>query len=103
MRPETRIGSRRRALEIDAASLAKAIGVSRQAIYAIENGTYIPNTAVAIRLAKAELICPQASVPEAQPVRLCRVGQKRLAFPAQRETEWLPETDGVLCKISRSG
>jgi molybdate-binding protein/DNA-binding XRE family transcriptional regulator len=119
------VRAKRRALELSAANLAKAIAVSRQTIYAIESGTYIPNAAVAIRLAKAlettveelfpleenqapenreeavELICPQESVLEAQPVRVCRVGQKRLAFPAQREAEWLPEADGVVRKISR--
>jgi DNA-binding XRE family transcriptional regulator len=34
------------------AQLADAVGVKRQAIYDIESGRYLPNTGVAIRLAK---------------------------------------------------
>ncbi len=127
MYPENPIGAKRRALGLGAANLAKAIGVSRQTIYAIENGTYIPNTVVAIRLARVldatveelfpleeskaperreqavELIHPGESLLEAQPVRVCRVGEKLVAFPARREEEWLPETDGVISKCSSSG
>jgi putative transcriptional regulator len=47
------VRAKRHALELSAANLAKAIAVSRQTIYAIESGIYIPNAAVAIRLAKA--------------------------------------------------
>ena len=36
-----------------AVDLAAQAGVTRQAIYAIEAGTYVPNTAVALRLARA--------------------------------------------------
>ena len=36
-----------------AAQLAGLIGVSRQTIYAMEAGTYVPNTALALKLAKA--------------------------------------------------
>ena len=35
-----------------ASVLAMEIGVSRQAIYAIEAGTYMPNTALSLRLAQ---------------------------------------------------
>src|ERR1700676_1561762 len=38
---------------LGAAHLASQVGVSRQTIYAIEAGTYVPNTAVALRLARA--------------------------------------------------
>jgi putative molybdopterin biosynthesis protein len=35
-----------------AADLAQRAGISRQTIYAIESGSYVPNTAVALRLAR---------------------------------------------------
>jgi len=34
------------------AALAREFGVTRQTIYAIEAGTYIPNTEVALKLAR---------------------------------------------------
>jgi putative molybdopterin biosynthesis protein len=37
---------------LSAAQLAHLAGVSRQTIYAIEAGSYIPNTTVALRLAR---------------------------------------------------
>ncbi len=38
---------------MSAASLAAAVAVSRQTIYQIEDGSFVPNTAVALRLARA--------------------------------------------------
>ncbi len=35
-----------------AADLAQHAGISRQTVYAIESGSYVPNTAVALRLAR---------------------------------------------------
>ena len=43
----------RRKRGLSAAWLATAVGVSRQTIYAIEAGSYIPNTVVGLRLARA--------------------------------------------------
>ena len=42
----------RAARGISAIELAEASGVSRQTIYAVENGSFVPNTLVALRLAK---------------------------------------------------
>ncbi len=50
---KTSWGRLRQKRGIPAARLAKAAGVTRQTIYAMEAGSYIPNTAVALRLAKA--------------------------------------------------
>ena len=48
----SRLAAIRKAREISAVDLAAQVGVTRQAIYAIEAGTYMPNTAVALRLAR---------------------------------------------------
>ena len=37
---------------LSAIKLAKEIGVSRQTIYAMETGTYVPNTLLALKLAQ---------------------------------------------------
>src|SRR5215471_7600598 len=50
---ETNVGQLRQKRGFSAIQLAHIVGVSRQTIYAIEAGTYVPNTAVALRLAKA--------------------------------------------------
>src|SRR5882757_1020526 len=50
---ETSLGKFRRKRGFSAIRLAAAVGVSRQTIYAMEAGTYVPNTAVALRLARA--------------------------------------------------
>jgi len=47
------LGVLRQKRGLSASDLAKTVGVSRQTIYAIEAGSYVPNTVVAIRLARA--------------------------------------------------
>jgi len=37
---------------LSAADLARRVGVSRQTIYAIEDGSFVPNTAVALQLSR---------------------------------------------------
>src|SRR5437868_6651788 len=90
-----------------AVDLARRAGVSRQTIYAIESGSYVPNTAVALRLARtlevtveelfslpsepdapelpAErvVLLPNADTPQAgDPIELCRVDQHVIASSA---------------------
>jgi len=99
---------------ISAAALAKLAGVTRQTIYAIEAGDYVPNTTVALQLARLlevrveELFSldaePRLAKPMAvefltparagQPVQLCRVGQKLVAVSAPSDLI-LPPADGV--------
>src|ERR1700694_3282999 len=50
---ETSLGKLRRQRGLSAIKLGTAVGVSRQTIYAMEAGSYVPNTAVALRLARA--------------------------------------------------
>src|SRR6266481_4286840 len=115
---ETNVGKLRRQRGFSAIHLASSAGVSRQTIYAMEAGTYVPNTAVALRLARAlestveelfalpgsapapnlrseraTLLPGSAGVQEGQAVQLCRV-EKRLMASAPSPVPWyFPATD----------
>ena len=104
---------------VSAAELAKRSGVSRQTIYAIEAGDYVPNTALALQLAKilevrvedlfqlegdapampppiaVDLISNHTSVGKGQPVQLCRVGKRMVGVSAMPQP-LLPMADGVV-------
>ena len=110
----------RRQRGVAAAELARAAKVSRQAIYAMESGSYVPNTTIALALARrlevavedlfrldaaAEPDPPVAvetldGAPAApgQPVRLCRVGRRLLAAPVSPYPMYLPAADGVAAR-----
>ena len=51
-RVKNRLAQIRKSRGIGAADLALRVEVSRQTIYAIEAGTYVPNTEVALHLAR---------------------------------------------------
>jgi len=110
---------------VAAAALAVEAGVSRQTIYAMEAGDYVPNTAVALRLARAldvtveELFRLDAGPPDVprpvkaevvgsgdafagSPVALCRVGNRLVAVPVSPAPLWLPPADGLLADPARS-
>ena len=93
-----------------AAALATGAGVTRQTVHAIEAGTFIPNTAIALKMARllgatveqlfaepvqARTERPQWLLPveEAQPAQLARVGTRLVAVPSL-PFSW-PEADGV--------
>src|SRR5579872_4767034 len=48
----SRLAAVRQQRGMAAAELARRAGVSRQTVYAMEAGSYVPNTAVALRLAR---------------------------------------------------
>src|SRR4051794_14168087 len=102
---EIRLAELRRARGIAAADLARRVGVSRQTIYAMEAGDYVPNTAVALKLARIlettveDLFRLERGEPDAPPVaratliggserfpgtplELCRVDGRLVAVPA---------------------
>ena len=114
------LGAFRKKRGLSAVELAQAVGVSRQTIYAMEAGDYVPNTAVALKLAQflqttvEALFClndedrtieppsqtvsllPGDEARAGRRVQLCRVDQKLTAsggIPAQ--WNFLP-ADGVL-------
>lgn len=102
---------------ISAADLARRVGVSRQTIYAIEDGTFVPNTTVSLHLSRAldvsveeifsiageEMpesvsadLLPIVQVNEGQAVRLCRVNQRLVAVAASYLPAYLPPADGIV-------
>jgi putative molybdopterin biosynthesis protein len=126
---ETTLGELRRKRGLSAIHLASAVGVSRQTIYAMEAGTYVPNTAVALRLARAldttveELFALPGAAPEralrteqavllpgspeapqGQAVQLCRVDKRLMASPPSPLAWYFPATDAVVTgKPARQG
>ena len=123
MQTQTQLRQIREQRAVSAAQLAKTAGVSRQTIYAIEAGDYVPNTALALHLARilevrvedlfqiepelapaappltVELLA-STSVSKGQPVQLCRVGRHTLAVPAVPQP-MLPMADGVVIEAGK--
>jgi putative molybdopterin biosynthesis protein len=110
---------------LSASALARIVGVSRQTIYAIEGGSYIPNTAVGLRLARALAVsvedlfslqqplesqrqsenvtllpCFEALHP-GQPVQLCEVDGRLVAAPSAPPSWYLPASDAVISGRTR--
>lgn len=122
MQIRNRLAEMRRKRGISATALAKQVDVRRQTIYAIEAGTYIPNTLVSLRLAQVldvtvedifcldrmaplpqyvrdvDMLLTDESVQPGQPVRLCRVGKYIVGVPSQPLSGTLPLADGVCVK-----
>lgn len=113
----SKLAAIRKSRGMRAAALAEAVGVNRQTIYAMESGNYLPNTAVALRLARAlgvrveELFtldedASAAKAPvdatllqqavDGDPLRLCAVGDRLMAVPALPAPEFLPDADAIL-------
>jgi putative molybdopterin biosynthesis protein len=102
-----------------AKELAKQIGVTRQTIYAIETGTYMPNTLLALKLAQVleasveqlfklespkapphtegVMVLPTGQEPQAGlPVQLCEVNEKLVAVLPAPIVWTLSPADAVL-------
>lgn len=117
------LGAIRRSRGIGASDLARRVGVSRQTIHAIEGGSYMPNTEIALRLAKElevpveELFALDTAQPEpprtlrseilsatpvaeGQAVKVCQVGTHLVSIPVTASPYYLPEADGI---VSRAG
>ena len=115
---KNQVGEIRKSRGIGASELARRVGVSRQTIYAIEAGTYVPNTEVALCLAQElevtidELFSLEQSAPKpefiaadvlsgampvkGQPVRVCRIGSRWVSVPVSASPYYMPEADGVI-------
>jgi molybdopterin molybdotransferase/putative molybdopterin biosynthesis protein len=127
MKTRSRLAEVRKQRKIPVAELARSIGVSRQTVYAIEDGSYVPNTAVALRLSRelgvtveelfsldepsegpvrADLLRHDDGEPvqEGQPVRLCWVADRLIAVPSSALLPaYLPQSDGVVGERSSGG
>jgi molybdate-binding protein/DNA-binding XRE family transcriptional regulator len=118
---ENNLAAHRQKRGYSAAELAERAGVSRQTIYAMEAGSYVPNTTVALRLARilevrvedlfalsgdalpAALRTEQVTVlpnPDhrraGEPVQLCRVDRRVMASVPSPVPWYLPTADAVL-------
>lgn len=124
----TNLGQLRQKRGYSAIQLAQITSVSRQTIYAIEAGTYVPNTAVALRLARAldttveELFRlpddePAPALPServtllpgcdalqpGQPVQLCKVDNLLMASPPLAVQWYFPASDAVVANKPAGG
>ncbi|HYP08570.1 MAG TPA: substrate-binding domain-containing protein [Bryobacteraceae bacterium] len=121
---KNRLSAVRQSRGIGAADLAERVGVSRQTIYAIEAGSYVPNTEVTLRLARelevtveelfslpakdevgpeslqAEVLSVR-SAGKGQAVQVCRIGERLVCVPVAASMYFLPEADGVIAKAGR--
>lgn len=123
MKVQNRLAGLRAARGLSAADLAAKIDVSRQTVYAIESGDYAPNTAVALKLARAldvaveeifqleakmelpqteqaELLEEGHAIATGMPVRLCRVDGRLIATAPEAAAWSLPLADGRIAGSS---
>ncbi len=122
---KNRLAEIRKSRGIGASELARRVNVSRQTIYAIEGGTYVPNTEVALHLARElevsveelfSLDAASAKSPESlavevlsaappakgQPVRICSMGSRWVGIPVSASPYFLPEADGIVQRPPRT-
>ncbi|HWD99947.1 MAG TPA: substrate-binding domain-containing protein, partial [Bryobacteraceae bacterium] len=108
----------RKSRGISAAELAELGGLTRQAIYAIEAGAYMPNTAVSLRLARIlettvetlfsiddepdktltmefEALDPDSPPAPGEPLQICKVAKSVIGVAASSLPAWLPMADGI--------
>lgn len=124
VRVENRLAQVRNSRGVGASELARRVNVSRQTIYAIEAGTYVPNTEVALNLARqlevsvdelfslqdepapgAEALAAEVLSAEppskGQPVRICQIGSRWVSVPVSASPYYMPEADGIVKNIVR--
>jgi DNA-binding XRE family transcriptional regulator len=120
---ENHLAQLRQKRGLSASGLAHMVGISRQTIYAMEAGSYVPNTAMALKLARVlevgvedlfalpgdlpapELrseqvtLLPGSENPQpGQPVQLCRV-DRRIIAAAPSPVQWyFPASDAVVAE-----
>lgn len=124
-RVESRLGEVRRSRGVAAADLARRVNVTRQTIYAIEAGSYVPNTEVALKLARElevtmdELFTLRSEAPKGpesltaevlssaapakgQPVRLCQIGARWISIPVTASPCYIPEADAIVKQAGKT-
>lgn len=127
MNIENRLAHIRQKRGYSAAALAGKVGVSRQTIYAMEAESYIPNTLVALRLARVlevpveelfrleDASPPPPSTEEVDvlpggqavepglPVQLCRVDKRTMGVSPTPVAWYLPPADAVVVDTVEKG
>jgi len=122
---ENRLAQVRKSRGVGASDLARRVGVSRQTIYAIEAETYVPNTEVALNLARelevtvdelfslhegvqkspaslaTELLSAETPA-KGQPVRICQIGTRWVSVPVSASPYYMPEADGIIQRAGRT-
>ncbi|MBV8896887.1 MAG: helix-turn-helix domain-containing protein [Acidobacteriaceae bacterium] len=111
---------------ISASALAAQVGVTRQAIYAIEAGNYVPNTTVSLRLAralsvsvdelfrlkdesepettqKASVIPGPSKLNRGQALQLGRIDGRLVAVPPSPLEWYLPASDATARSNATAG
>ncbi len=108
---------------ISVARLAAMVGVARQTVYAMEAGSFVPNTEVALKLARGleckveDLFCLTEDPPTpvgrsetasllpgsedalpGQPVQLCRVGEQLVATSSVPVSWYFPPSDATVAR-----
>jgi putative molybdopterin biosynthesis protein len=124
-RVENRLAQIRKSRGVGASDLARRVHVSRQTIYAIEAGTYVPNTEVALNLARelevsvdelfslqvssqkspeslAAEVLSAAAPAKGQPVRICQIGSRWISVPVSASPYYMPEADGIIKRTGRT-
>jgi molybdate-binding protein/DNA-binding XRE family transcriptional regulator len=113
----SRLREIRKTRAVSATDLARRVGVSRQTIYAIEDGNFVPNTTVSLQLARAldvtveEIfsiavehppaavranLLPREPAQKGQLVRLCRVNERLVAVPIYLPPAFIPAADAIV-------
>ena len=127
MHIENRLSDIRQKRGYSAAALASKVGVTRQTIYAMEHGSYVPNTLVALRLARVlevtveELFCLEAASPPRAltkdvdllpggqtvepglPVQICQVDRHTVGVSPSPVAWYLPPADAVVIDSAETG
>jgi molybdate-binding protein/DNA-binding XRE family transcriptional regulator len=122
---QNRLAQVRKSRGVSASDLARRVNVSRQTIHAIEAGAYVPNTEVALNLARqlevsvddlfslggdpaaeAEPLAAEAlsvdPIRSGQPVRICPIGERWVGVPVSAAPYYMPEADGIAKGASRA-
>ena len=124
-RVQNRLAQIRKSRGVGASDLSRRVNVSRQTIYAIEAGTYVPNTEVALNIARelevtvddlfslqegsqhspesiaAEVLSAGPAV-KGQPVRVCQIGSRWVGVPVSASPYYMPEADGIIKQTGRA-
>jgi putative molybdopterin biosynthesis protein len=117
------LGTLREQRGISVARLAAMVGVARQSVYAMEAGSFVPNTEVALKLARVlechveDLFCLNEDPPPpairtetasllpgsedvlpGQSVQLSRVGEQLVATPPAPMSWYFPPSDATVAR-----